>query len=73
MSRIRRSTLARYVQLKGVATNQFKEECVESMAQNPRCADMRDVPTMSRKEEYVSGMVLRRSAAAMKDALINLR
>ena len=53
MSRLRRSTLARYVQLKGVATNQFKEECVESMAQNPRYADMRDVPTKSRKEEFV--------------------
>ena len=46
-------TFVSYVQLKGVATNQFKEECVESMAQNPRYADMRDVPTKSRKEEFV--------------------
>ena len=55
--------------MKDVLTLLPKEESVSNMVprSSSSSAVMRDAPIVPRKEEYVSGMALRGSSAAMKD------
>jgi len=56
-SKRRRRTLARYVLLTDVSSMLRKEENALNMVPRSRYAGMKDVPTKSRKEDYVGGMV----------------